>query len=348
MRRGLKLALLLLIVINVVYVFSGVVVYGMRSVDAYAIWIYKAKLFYYSNESILEVLSSFRRSHPQYPILLPYIFYQVFLAAGQVKEIYVLLIYPFVYVFILLISYNLFRKLDIPDILSLAFVYVYSMFSPLLLQAGRGGAGIADIIIVLLWWLALYYAHQVYKGNRIKHLLVLTLLVMTASQIKLEGLLIIWLIVFLDIDIKKKMSFLFIAVVPNMIWILLVYTYSFYIDIGYHLWNVGELLQRISIIVSYTFRQMLNVYNWYFYWIIFWMAIVIKKVKLKFVGKLLRNTLLAVALSFFIHYLYTSLKIEPYIRNSMDRVLFQMSPIFFTIFAYKLHLIIKHKLASHY
>ena len=83
--------LLVLIAINFAYLISGVIHFPLRSIDVYSIWMLKAKVFYLNEGIDWEFLKNTDYSHPQYPILLPFIFYQIFKIAGAFREIYVLI-----------------------------------------------------------------------------------------------------------------------------------------------------------------------------------------------------------------------------------------------------------------
>src|SRR3989337_4053195 len=113
MRKLIKIALLFLLFVNFFYVLSGAIHYPLRSIDVYSIWLLKAKAFWVSDGLPLEFLKSHLYSHPQYPILLPWLFYQLYKIVGGVKEMYVLALYPFIYLAILLVAYKFFLEIKL-------------------------------------------------------------------------------------------------------------------------------------------------------------------------------------------------------------------------------------------
>src|ERR1035437_2498390 len=118
-----KYLLLFLILLNIVYAFSGAYFYPLASIDAVGIWLLKAKFFYLSHEFPLALLKNpyFMYSHPHYPVLLPFIFSVFYSILGAVKEPIIVLIYPLTFIAVLFILYKLLRECGIGKILSLAF-----------------------------------------------------------------------------------------------------------------------------------------------------------------------------------------------------------------------------------
>src|ERR1035437_3626135 len=146
MLKAFKYLLLFLILLNIIYAFVGAYFYPLSSIDAIGIWLLKAKFFYLSSGFPLEFLKniSFVYSHPHYPLLLPFIISVFYSLLGGVKEQLIIFIYPLTFIAILFILYKLLRKFGFSQIIALTFTYIYSMFSPLLAQAGRKHAGEAD------------------------------------------------------------------------------------------------------------------------------------------------------------------------------------------------------------
>ena len=98
MRKIVRWALIFLLVLNVLYVISGVWNYPMRSMDAFSDWMLKAKVLYIATTFPFDFFRNweYMASHMQHPLLLPYVFSLLYLLVG-IQEKLVLLIYPIMY-----------------------------------------------------------------------------------------------------------------------------------------------------------------------------------------------------------------------------------------------------------
>jgi hypothetical protein len=200
MQRLISKIILFLIGLNFFYVLSGAIHYPLASIDVYSIWLLKAKAFYVYNGFPLEFLQNIGYSHPHYPVFLPWFFSLIYKIIGGVNEYYVLVLYPFVYLVILFLACRFFTKIGLSKTISLFFVYIYSMLSPLLAQGGRYHAGLADIVLVLLYWIGILVAYEIARKKGSNFVWVLVLIVAIASQIKLEGVFFAWTILFFRIN----------------------------------------------------------------------------------------------------------------------------------------------------
>src|ERR1035437_949682 len=221
MLKVFKYLSLFLILLNVVYVISGAYFYPLASIDAIGIWLLKAKFFYLTHGFPLEFLKNplFTYSHPHYPILLPFIFSIFYFLLGGVKESIIFFIYPLTFITILFIIYKLLKELGFNQIIALIFTYIYSMLSPLLALAGRKHAGEADIFILLANLLVVFISLRMFK-NKMQNLgtILITLIIMIASQIKLEGIFILAALIFVPIPKKTNLPAGVISLIPFLIW----------------------------------------------------------------------------------------------------------------------------------
>lgn len=339
MRRIIKIILVALIFINFVYVISGIIHFPLRSVDVYAIWMFKAKAFYVYQEFPLEFLRTVGYSHPQYPIMLPWIFYQIFELFGEFREIYVLALYPFIYLVILYLAYKFFLKLNLSKIQSLFFTYTYSMMSPLLAQAGRNHAGTADIIITFIYWMLLFVLYEIVKQERKDKMWIAALLIAIASQIKQEGVFAIALFAFLPIDTKRKIFWGVIAVIPTIVWNYMRIKLEISADFGLIIPSFSLIIERLIIVITEIFKEMLNVGNWYVFWIVFWVVLILQKSKDKIFTKTIQPTLLLMTSMYIIIYLFSQIEVVKYVSSSADRIMLQLSPFLFSIFVHRTKLI---------
>jgi hypothetical protein len=266
MRKLIPWFLFLLLFINVVYVFSGVINFPFQSMDVYADWFLKAKVLYLSTSFPLSFFQDwfFIASHMQYPLLLPF-FYSLIYQIFGLNEMILLLLYPVFYFLILVSCYKTLRATKISQNFALLLTYVYSILSPLLAQGGRMHAGNADVVVVLIAWLAIRLIQS--NMSREKVIVLLTLCVMIVSQIKLEGYFMIILLVFLpEISGKQRVVALLFASIPFVIWQYIVKHFGFAGDYTYHFIDLQTHVSRTWIVVSGYLREMLNYKNWYIFW----------------------------------------------------------------------------------
>lgn len=341
MRRLVKIVLILLISINVLYVVSGVIHFPLRHVDVYSIWLFKAKAFYVYQEFPLSLFQNISYSHPQYPILLPWLYSLIYKTVGVVKEIYVLALYPFIYVSILYCAYKFFIKLGLKSNQSLLFTYIYSMLSPLLAQAGREHAGMADIILTLLYWIAINMAFRLKENNKFLPLGLFALTVI-ASQIKLEGLFMVVLFIFIPIKNRNKVFWMSLSLIPTLLWFYIRNKFAIPSDFTFIVPSLTLFLKRLTIVVFEVIREMVNIRNWYIFWIVFWLTTVIQHIKDVHIKRLINPSLIVISLLFLGVYLVGEVPMgtRNYVSSSADRVILQLSPFIFSIFVHKVHLIV--------
>ena len=341
MRRLITVVLPLLLLLNVLYVFSGVLNYPFRSMDVMSDWLLKAKVLYMSPTFPFVFFQdwSYMASHMQYPILLPLLFSFIYRIVGSVSEISVLLFYPVIYAATLALCYYTLRLLQINTTQSLLCTYVYSMMSPLLAQGGRGHAGNADIVITLIGWavLSLLLQHR----RRFLHILLSSLLIGIASQIKLEGVFLISILFFTEIPKTVKVIALCVSALPAVLWMNFVQIHGFASDIGYRLVSIREVFTRLAIILTGMIREMANPRNWYVFWPLFLLLLFVRERVHPFIKRTVLPAMLSMIMAYIAAYLFayftkTEINITKYVTSSMDRILLQLSPFYFIYFASKL------------
>ncbi len=340
----LQCLLFFLLIVHFLYVFSGVLHYPLHSMDVFTIWLFKAKtLFLYKNDFISILSDSkYADNHAQYPLLLPFLFSIIYTLVGNVDEFWVLIFYPFLYGTILFVAYKLFRKLKVSCTWSLFFIYIYSMFSPLLAQSGRHHAGTADIVLVFLYWILLYTVFSYYKNKNIFSIVLLTIFIMIASNIKLEGVFLISTIFFLPLSKEKKLIFSFLGTLPFLIWMFFVHILHLPQDFGFIIPTLKQCVYRPFIIFLSVGKEMLHIHNWYIFWPLFWIVFIFTRFKTKITStsnyvennftQFLVFSLITINTLFFFVYFTSSLPTYNYISSSIDRVIFQLSPFWFSLF----------------
>lgn len=327
MQKIVYISLMLLLVVNVVYVSVGVIFHPMQSMDTIGIWMLKAKAFYLEGGFPLHMLKSseYNYSHQQYPILLPFLFSFGYSFIDAINEKAILSVYPLFYTIILYIIYRILRTKTSRNI-SLLFTYMYSMFSPLLGQGGRVHAGNADIVLVLLVWIIIYVLYAL-KGNKYS-LYIITLCIMIASQVKMEGAFLSVLILFLSLPFTKKILLFFFSLLPFFAWMVTVHFFSIPSDIIFFFPSFSELVYRLVIIIAEISKEMANFRNWYIFWLLVGISIFLRAQVTKIVKQLIPAVLLIFSL-YFVVYLFSTTDTQKYVSSSIDRVLLQLSPWFF-------------------
>lgn len=350
MRKIMYWAFIALLCINVLYVFAGVVQFPLRSVDAYSDWMFKAKVLYLSPTFPTAFFQNweYMAAHMQYPILLPTLF-SVFYSVFGFHDHFITLVYPLLYIAILLLCWKSLRLLDIHPHLAIACTYIYSMLSPLLAQGGRSHAGNADIVLVLIYWIIIAVVLGPTRTNNTRTNATLTLLaflVMCASQIKTEGILIISLFLFVPLSHKKRFFFILISLLPSLVWSFYVKQHNFASDIVYGPVPVHEFLLRTGTVVYGYLLELVNYRNWYIFWILTIACMYVptklhEKTKTIFLPTTLVMLVVTMGSYVFAHFARTEISILRYVTSSADRVLFQLSPFVFLYFAQTLSTILR-------
>jgi hypothetical protein len=78
---------------------------------------------------------------------------------------------------------------------------------------------------------------------------------------------------------------------------------------------------------------MIKINNWYIFWPVLILAIILIKTKNAFLKKFVIPSFLMISALYFGVYLFSSINPAAYVPSSIDRVLIQISPYFFLWFA---------------
>lgn len=336
MRKLIFSLLIVLIGINFLYCLSGVIYYPMQSMDTIGIWLLKAKGFYFEGLYPKNMLFSERYafSHQQYPLLLPLVFSFIYKIIGELNEKAILIIYPFLYLGIVFLAYKSMRART-NSLTALIFTFGYSTFSPLLGQAGRVHAGNADIFLTFLYWLAIYLIVSSKEVDKI--LIPLAIIIAVSSQIKTEGIFMLSMLLFLLTNFKKKVFPILVATLPFLIWQGLIRYLNIPNDFSFELTSFYQLPGNILTCFYYTFVELVNLNNWYIFWPVFLLTLLFAPEMQRQTKKEILNPLLLSCLLYFIIYCFSSIDTGIYISSSIDRVLLQLSPLFYFIFFDKAH-----------
>src|SRR3989344_739821 len=337
MQKIINFLLTVLIIFNFLFVSVGAYLYPLASIDAVSIWFLKAKAFYLNNGHIhLHILKNnlYLNTHPQYPLLLPFVFYLLYTIFGGIHEEILAFLNPISYLLILIIVYKLLKRMQFTQTLTLLFTYIYSMFSPLLAQGGRKHSGDADIFIVFVNWLALFFSYEFLKTKKHKYFWILVSLIMISSQIKGEGLFLVSVLFFIPVSYKLKIFSVIVSFIPFLIWRFFIYYFQIPNDFYFIIPPLGEMVTRSFNIFYFTLREMIKINNWYIFWPVFFFLIIFIKSNNNFIKKFILPSLLLYCAFFFIFYLLLSVNPKIYVPSSIDRILLQLSPFYFLIFVH--------------
>ena len=336
MQRIINFLLILLIIFNFLFVSLGAYLYPIASIDAVSIWFLKAKAFYLNNGHIpLEILKDnfYLNTHQQYPLLLPFIFYIFYVFLNGINESVIAFINPLFYLLTIIIVYKLLKDIRIKTTLSLALTYVYSMLSPFLAQGGRKHSGDADIFIVFLNWLAIFFSYKFIKHKNYGFFYLLVAIIMISSQIKAEGVFLASILLFIPVSKKLKFFSIAFSLIPFALWKMFIYYYNIPNDFYFILPSLQEMAIRSFEIFYYTLKEMLKINNWYVFWPVFFIFLIFGKRKNEFIKRYISSSLILYCGGFFVYYLLSSIPPKIYASTSIDRILLQLSPFYYLIFA---------------
>ncbi len=334
MQKYLVKIILLLLVINIIYVFCGVIFSSLQSMDSIAIWFLKAKAIYFGAPYFSEVIFSekFNYSHQQYPLLLPLIIAIFYKATGGINANLALLLYPLTYSLIIILVYKTLR-LKTSKVTALLFTYFYSMISPLIAGGGRILAGNADIFLVLILWVIIYLLYS--KRNYYTYFILI--LVMIASQIKSEGIFLSVIILFLPIRFQNKLFFFLISISPFLLWQGVIHVLNIPSDQAY-VFHFGKIfIVDMFLILRESLKEIININNWYIYSLIILILIFTKEKTSKELKKILKPSFVIMLSLYVIVYLTINTDTYKEVSSSFDRVLLQLSPIIFMYFFEKIN-----------
>jgi hypothetical protein len=336
MQKVAGVILKFLIFINFLYVFSGAVNYPLAGIDVYSIWLLKAKEFFINGVLPLSQLNQYSYSHPHYPILVPFMFSFIYYLAGGINELYVLIIYPFIYLSILFLAYKVLRHLKFGSLASLVTVYVYSMMGPLLAAGGRMHAGEADIFLALINWMIVYILQKYFANKKLKYLFWIAILIGVSSQIKLEGIIPAVLFLFVPVNKITKLKLIAVAILPAFVWEIVRRSSGVVADFGVTMIGPAELVKNSWLVVSLVTKEMLNFRNWYFIWPLIILVLIFFKPPKSEIYEVIKKSLLVMICVYFMNYLFNTHETANYIISTADRIMLQLSSFSVVIIAMKL------------
>ncbi len=325
-----------LLVINVLYAVTGVWRYGSQHIDAYGIWMLKAKAIRLERGIPLKLLqdSTYAYSHQTYPFLLPSM-----LSLGE----WTLWLYPLAYGMILMLLYRILRNERHSHLSALAWTTVASFMGPLIAQGGRLHVGLADIWICLLVVLSMVFVQQKKWWGVVG-------VVMIASMIKTEGVLLISFLLVQDRTPSWILRYI-VAAIPFIVWQIAVQVWALPSDVMFGWPGFAELLHRLMIVAVGVGKEMLNWRNWYVVWGI-WVVNLFSSTRKSrsstpASGVRLRSSFTGVSekgeekkwgrilgimvMGYVAVYLFAQMDTVGYVASSVDRIMLQLLPLWWVL-----------------
>lgn len=328
-------ACLFFLFVNICYVFSGAIHNPLRFVDAWTIWLYKAKILYLEGWS-LEFLKYPANDlmHAHYPLLLPLFYSLLYAGLGGVYEVVPAICSVIVYVMSLLFCYKVLKMVTKNSVQVTMGTFVYSCLPPFMSQGGRYEPAMADIYLTFFYWVGLSLWLRAFKSKVIsrKELVLLIACTAIASMIKLEGIFLIVFFFFLPISIIQKIVATLCASVSTVGWVLTRHLVKIPSSYGLRFPSFSEFIDRGIVIITDT---LVSLFHPFLIWHIFWWTFLFAGIAV-FRTDALQSKLLVLFLllccGFFFVYLTSTVPIEIYVGSSLHRLLLQISPIWFFLY----------------
>jgi hypothetical protein len=240
------------------------------------------------------------------------------------------------YVLILWLTYRFMINQRYGQIGSLVVTYLYSELSPLLTQAGRTGAGTADIVLVLMTWILLTL---IYKPKVNPWWMVI--LIMLASQIKVEGIMLVVILGLMDLPWRKKVVLVGVSLIPFVLWQFVIAQLHFFVSYHLILPSLLDVFSRFWVVIDFTSKELVNFKNWYLFWPLFGLSLLLESSFSKMTRRITVPSLIIMMMGYSAAYVFTNLNVDQHVASSIDRVFLQLSPFFIIIMMEKIRRVLK-------
>jgi hypothetical protein len=141
--------------------------------------------------------------------------------------------------------------------------------------------------------------------------------------------------------LSYKLLLFIISWFPTLCWFLILQRLKIPSDIGVIIPNIVMMISRIILIVYGTILELLNYRNWYIFWLLLLIVVILKKVKMSFIKIVLQPSLITMLVLFFTVYLISNLDTYWYVSSSIDRILLQLTPMIYLIFVERVNILFK-------
>lgn len=230
--------------------------------DGWAIWLFKAKVFFVDKSINPNHTIYFENS---YPHILSLIITFLYLVIGSVNDRVVLLIYPAFYIFLAgLLFFSLSRKIGTEKALLSTFLLISSQ--DIIRHAGQWDAGYADLPLGYFIFASVVLLEKFIKNKNMKNLILLQVFLAITSLIKNEGLpfsIIIETITIYHIFKFHKLRELYLTLIwaiPVILWTIYKNTHNFFPNYLFNKTSIHP--ERIFIIIFQITKEALNFQRW--------------------------------------------------------------------------------------
>lgn len=276
-----EFSLLGLILLRVAFVLFENLIKPIITVDAFANWSLRAKVFFVESGLLLDKTNSlfFGGGHIFYPINIPLLETWIFNVLGYWNDQIIKIIFGLFFISLLILFYSAIKRFASRPIALLSTFLLSSL--PLLLH--HATIAYADLPVCVYFTGSALFMLNYFKSKDIKHLYVSALLAGLATWTKTEGtpLLIINLVVLCIFCFRSKndiitsinmlANYFMIVLIFKLPWSLVNMAYqvpkNIYHRIQYE--NIFTNMYRLPVIMSHFYNKMFFYGNWNIAWFVF-------------------------------------------------------------------------------
>lgn len=316
MNKIFRSVLFSLLAVQLLYILLGLINNPFATGDAYSIWFLKAKALTFSHWStgFIDFLKNpfYGYSHPEYPLLWPFIL-SIWGLCFQYIWLYPLLLVGCLFLVYKIISKYLSKNIALLGCFLLSSVVIVERMS------GVNEVGFADLPLAL-GYLSIFFVFIKYDSP-----LLLGVTLALTSLIKMEGA--IGVILFLYLFRPKQLRVYFISLTPIIVWFILTKIWGLN-NVYENTFNVGYFMAHVNNIVVIGKQLIGEVFDLrrYGFWIIIFLLTFLKLPKnilLRKMGWWVGGYLFLISLS----YVFTPLDISSHWATSFYRIVGQIMPL---------------------
>lgn len=296
--------------------------------DGWAIWLYKAKVFFIDGNINPTHTVYFENDYPHFlSLAIAYIYILI----GKIDDRSVLLLFSGFYIATGLATFS-FLKTYISQTKALILTFLLLSTQSFIRHGGKWDAGYADLPLGFFFLCSSILSWKYISSKNIKILILLQIFLAITSQIKNEGLpfsiIIELLLLFTLFRLKKlkNMLFFLIWLIPLIFWKLYKKAHVFYAN---YLFNHTLLhINRLPTVLIEIGREILHIQRWNFFWIFITFCFVLFVLQKKSKLSILFYSIFFLQLLVYVGiYLITPHDVVGHVRNTIDRLFLQIAPL---------------------
>jgi hypothetical protein len=315
----------LTIVLLLVFVCFESLLRPLSAWDGWASWVLKGKIFYidgYVNPHAYLILPD----NYAYIINLAVTF--LYNVIGKADDRAVMLLF---YAFYFMLGLSFFNSLKKRSGKTLALIFTFLLLSTqnLVRHGGRFEAGYVDLALGFYIFLTATLMLEYLSSKRTKSLIALIVFLSITSLVKEEGMffsfIVLLILIYKSIANKnlKHLAFSVLYLIPLLIWqgFKLIHGISFhYLYVSYAIH-----LERALNVFRYIIYELINIKNWNFLWVLFFIGMFNTKLKSK--ENIIYFVIIAQLILYACVFLISPHDPAQHIPNVMDRLLLHLAPL---------------------